>query len=172
MGGATADIDDAGAASRCFRALRELSATPALLLAYHDRSDGGADGHVLEMAFAGHCGLDIGVRCGSGSAIAHLFAEEPGAVLQVGGAIVAAVLEVWPSTAWRHRGSVGRPRTGEADASVAGGRRVHARSALGDMRRAWSRDFVPDAAAARRSGCAAEEFAAQLDDADPGLQRG
>jgi phosphoribosylformylglycinamidine synthase len=29
------------------------------LLAYHDRSDGGLLTTVLEMAFAGHCGLDL-----------------------------------------------------------------------------------------------------------------
>ena len=30
-----------------------------LLLAYHDRSDGGLFTTLAEMAFAGHCGVDI-----------------------------------------------------------------------------------------------------------------
>ena len=41
-----------------FAALRELK-DRGLLLAYHDRSDGGVLLTVLEMAFAGHCGLGI-----------------------------------------------------------------------------------------------------------------
>src|SRR5579863_8735 len=50
-----------------------------LLLAYHDRSDGGVLLTVLEMAFAAHCGLAIDL--GSvGDPIAACFAEELGAV--------------------------------------------------------------------------------------------
>ncbi len=57
-----------------------------LLLAYHDRSDGGLFTTLMEMAFAGHCGLSIHLG-GFSSASAHLenlFSEELGAVVQVG----------------------------------------------------------------------------------------
>lgn len=53
------------------------------LLAYHDRSDGGLLTTVLEMAFAGHCGVDIDLAAVPGDALAKLFNEEAGAVLQV-----------------------------------------------------------------------------------------
>ncbi len=53
------------------------------LLAYHDRSDGGLLVTLLEMAFAGHCGLDIEIDVDQRQAAARLFAEEVGAVIQV-----------------------------------------------------------------------------------------
>ncbi|MCL7743993.1 phosphoribosylformylglycinamidine synthase [Guyparkeria hydrothermalis] len=53
------------------------------LTAYHDRSDGGAITALLEMAFAGRCGLDLEIEGLGGDALAGLFAEEVGAVIQV-----------------------------------------------------------------------------------------
>ena len=52
------------------------------LLAYHDRSDGGLFVTLAEMAFAGHCGLEINVPANS-SPLQALFSEELGAVVQV-----------------------------------------------------------------------------------------
>ena len=54
-----------------------------MLRAYHDRSDGGLLVTLLEMAFAGHCGLDIALPAARGAALAQLFAEEPGVVVQI-----------------------------------------------------------------------------------------
>jgi phosphoribosylformylglycinamidine synthase len=51
-----------------------------LLLAYHDRSDGGLLACVSEMMFAGHVGVDVQI---GEEAIAELFNEELGAVIQV-----------------------------------------------------------------------------------------
>ena len=42
---------------------RELRAQD-LVLAYHDRSDGGVFATLVEMAFAGHCGLDVKLPAG------------------------------------------------------------------------------------------------------------
>ena len=54
------------------------------ILAYHDRSDGGLFATLAEMAFAGHCGLDITLQATNrAEAVAELFAEELGAVIQV-----------------------------------------------------------------------------------------
>ncbi|HJR13520.1 MAG TPA: phosphoribosylformylglycinamidine synthase [Rhodanobacteraceae bacterium] len=61
------------------RAAREKN----LLLAYHDRSDGGVIVTLLEMAFAGHCGLEIFLDGWADSALRALFNEELGAVVQV-----------------------------------------------------------------------------------------
>ncbi|KAG9316776.1 hypothetical protein JVU11DRAFT_2839 [Chiua virens] len=55
-----------------------------LVLAYHDRSDGGLFTTLVEMSFAGQVGADINLDpLGSGDAIATLFNEELGAVVQV-----------------------------------------------------------------------------------------
>ena len=62
-----------------------------LLVAYHDRSDGGLFATLAEMAFAGHCGLDVDVTALGADPLAALFSEELGAVLQVRAADVATV---------------------------------------------------------------------------------
>ncbi|KAF8134479.1 CobB/CobQ-like glutamine amidotransferase domain-containing protein [Boletus edulis] len=56
-----------------------------LVLAYHDRSDGGLFATLVEMSFAGRVGAEItlDLLCSSGNAIATLFNEELGAVIQV-----------------------------------------------------------------------------------------
>ena len=63
-----------------FTAIQALLAD-GKLLAYHDRSDGGLLTTFTEMAFAGNTGLDINLP--AGDALAQLFNEELGAVIQV-----------------------------------------------------------------------------------------
>ncbi|NYT24288.1 phosphoribosylformylglycinamidine synthase [Alcaligenaceae bacterium] len=52
------DIDDASLLAAFFRSVREL-AGDGLVLAYHDRSDGGLLATLCEMAFAGHVGVSL-----------------------------------------------------------------------------------------------------------------
>ncbi|MCX8005202.1 MAG: phosphoribosylformylglycinamidine synthase, partial [Burkholderiaceae bacterium] len=54
------DVDDAARLAAAVRAVRALVAE-GLVLAYHDRSDGGLFAAVCEMAFAGHCGVTLTV---------------------------------------------------------------------------------------------------------------
>jgi phosphoribosylformylglycinamidine synthase len=61
------------------------------VLAGHDRSDGGLVTTLLEMAFAGDCGLEIDVLTPGADPMATLFAEELGLVLEVANADVRAV---------------------------------------------------------------------------------
>ena len=62
------------------------------VLAYHDRSDGGLLVTLLEMAFAGRCGLQVDLDVSPDQANAALFSEEAGAVLQVAAEHVNDVL--------------------------------------------------------------------------------
>ncbi|ADC62525.1 phosphoribosylformylglycinamidine synthase [Allochromatium vinosum] len=82
IGTETPDLDDPELLKRFCAALQELRAE-GLLLAYHDRSDGGLLATLCEMAFAGHCGLDIDLAAIGSDALAALFNEELGAVIQV-----------------------------------------------------------------------------------------
>ena len=64
------------------------------LIAYHDRSDGGLFTSVVEMAFAGHTGVDIDLTklsSASGNDVDVLFSEELGAVIQIRESDVDAV---------------------------------------------------------------------------------
>ena len=69
------------------------------LLAYHDRADGGLIVALLEMAFAGHCGLAIDLSTVPALAddLALLFAEELGAVFQVSSDDASSVIAEFAS---------------------------------------------------------------------------
>jgi phosphoribosylformylglycinamidine synthase len=97
-------VDDPAALKAFFQAIQALR---PLLLAYHDRSDGGLFATVCEMAFAGHCGVTLSLDpiafdaltddvdafkrdsdeqlAGRAKdlALAALYSEELGAVLQI-----------------------------------------------------------------------------------------
>ena len=64
-----------------FNAMQQLVAEQALL-AYHDRADGGLLVTLAEMAFAGHCGVDVNLDGLGDDALAVLFNEELGAVIR------------------------------------------------------------------------------------------
>ena len=76
------DIDDPARLRAFFSAIQEAAAAD-LLLAYHDRSDGGVIVTLIEMALAGHCGLDIELAGWADNMLRALFNEELGAVVQI-----------------------------------------------------------------------------------------
>ncbi|HET6431719.1 phosphoribosylformylglycinamidine synthase [Dyella sp.] len=81
-GGVPPDLEDPKRLKALFEAVQEANRA-GLLLAYHDRSDGGVITTLLEMAFAGHCGLEIHLDGWAEATLRALFNEELGAVLQV-----------------------------------------------------------------------------------------
>src|SRR5690554_5628065 len=90
IGDVPADLDSAERLKGFFNAMQQ-SLAAGDLLAYHDRSDGGLFVTLAEMAFAGHCGMDINISDLGEDALAVLFSEEPGAVVQVARENSAAV---------------------------------------------------------------------------------
>lgn len=76
------DLDDPQRLRDFFELIRDAREA-GLLLAYHDRSDGGALTTLSEMAFASHLGLDINLDGWGDDPFRTLFAEELGAVVQV-----------------------------------------------------------------------------------------
>ncbi len=92
LGDEVADLDNAADLKALFELIQsQLEA--GTLLAYHDRSDGGLLVSLLEMAFAGHCGLDVDLAPVPGAGLDKLFTEEVGAVLQVADADLATLQE-------------------------------------------------------------------------------
>ncbi len=86
FGGDVPDLDDPQLLRGLFELMRDAR-EDGLLLAYHDRSDGGAFAALCEMAFASHMGLDIQLD-GWGDSRADdvfrtLFNEELGVIVQV-----------------------------------------------------------------------------------------
>ncbi len=166
-GGEPADLDSPALLLALFAALRELK-DRGLLLAYHDRSDGGVLLTVLEMAFAGHCGLAIDLGA-VGDSIAACFAEELGAVLQVPAARVSEALEVLDSQGLAPlTRDIGEPCAGDGVEVRADGRMVYSASRL-DLRRRWSEVSFRIQEMRDNPDCAREEYSRLTDAADPGL---
>ncbi|MCC5070470.1 phosphoribosylformylglycinamidine synthase [Xanthomonas campestris] len=82
FGGETPDLDDPQRLRQFFELIRDAR-EGGLLLAYHDRSDGGAFAALCEMAFASRQGLDITLDAWGDDAFRSLFNEELGAVVQI-----------------------------------------------------------------------------------------
>jgi len=83
IGDTTPDIDNVQLLGRAFETIQQLIEDDTLT-AGHDRSDGGLVTTLLEMAFAGNCGLEIDLPPTFGTdPLTTLFAEELGLVLEV-----------------------------------------------------------------------------------------
>ncbi|MFT4247776.1 MAG: phosphoribosylformylglycinamidine synthase [Pseudomonas sp.] len=82
FGGEVPDLDDPQRLRGFFELIRDARAA-GLLLAYHDRSDGGAFAALCEMAFASRRGLDIVLDGWGEDPFRSLFNEELGAVVQI-----------------------------------------------------------------------------------------
>jgi len=80
VGNESADMDDPDLVRRAYGAVQE-KIERGLILAGHDRSDGGLITTLLEMAFSGNCGLDLEMD-GNGDVLAALFSEELGLVCE------------------------------------------------------------------------------------------
>ena len=168
-GGEPADLDDPKLLAAFGAALMELRAR-GLLLAYHDRSDGGLLVTLAEMAFAGHCGIDATLAAGSDGAFAPLFAEEPGVVLQVLQAQRGAVLACLASHGLAECVQlIGAPMA-DMRLRIRCGAAVLDESWI-DLRRAWSETSYRMRRLRDDPLCAEEEFAAMLDVGDPGLSQ-
>jgi phosphoribosylformylglycinamidine synthase len=79
IGDESPDMDDPALVGRAFGLIQHLVAEKTIN-AGHDRSDGGLITTLMEMAFSGNCGLDIGI-VGKGTPVEMLFAEELGYVV-------------------------------------------------------------------------------------------
>ncbi|NND91539.1 MAG: phosphoribosylformylglycinamidine synthase, partial [Granulosicoccus sp.] len=96
VGDQAPDVDDPAQVKGLFSALQMLN-EQGQILAWHDRSDGGLFVTLAEMAFAGNCGIRVNLRALPSDAIATLFNEELGGVLQVRSSQYAQVMAVFES---------------------------------------------------------------------------
>jgi phosphoribosylformylglycinamidine synthase len=161
------DVDDPALVKGFWNAVQELSAQ-GLLLAYHDRSDGGLFVTVMEMAFAGRLGVALEIQPGE-EVFSALFSEELGAVLQVRREDEAAVLGVFE----RHQlgaccRRIGMPTGNPTLKASCLGNELFA-STLGELRALWSDVSHRIAQMRDNPSCADQELAWKLDMEDPGI---
>ena len=169
LGAAPPDLDRPEALPALFRAL-SLLRRRGLVVAYHDRSDGGLAACLLEMAFAGRAGFDVDLRPLGPDPVPALFCEEPGAVLQVRDADLAAVRAVFdaePALApCVHR--IGAAEPGDRVRFAAGERTLYEASRTG-LHRTWSETSWRMQRLRDDPRCADEEYARIADPDDRGL---
>ena len=162
------DLDDPDRLRGFFEAIQTLL-RQRLLLAYHDRSDGGLFATLVEMAFAGGTGVEIELDSLAGSTIGKLFAEELGAVVQIRSRDLDAITQAFARVGLAealHR--IGRPRDDDRILFLEEGRPVldASRDAL---RRDWSDTTWRIQRLRDDPTCADEEHEARCDPDDPGL---
>lgn len=170
-GTATPDLDDPEDLKAFFAVIQGLNGDDKLL-AYHDRSDGGMFITVCEMAFAGHCGVDIrldGLAESEAQLPAELFNEELGAVIQVRREDTEFVLQQFSAAGLDAQVSV----IGTVTDDDRIGFRFNDKSVVDQPRRyyqrIWSETSYRIQALRDNESCALEEFDLLLDDGDPGL---
>ncbi|MFZ2854799.1 MAG: phosphoribosylformylglycinamidine synthase [Rhodocyclaceae bacterium] len=190
-GSVTPDVDDPARLAAFFGAVQKL-ASDDLLLAYHDRSDGGLFAAVTEMAFAAHCGVSVdmdglcydplmndidgnekkpnllGGR--SFELLMHaLFNEELGAVVQIRRSERDKVMTVLRAA---HLGActhfIGSPNPWDEVRVIRNARTVLREKRI-DLQRAWSETSYRMQQLRDNPECAQQEYDRILDAADPGL---
>jgi phosphoribosylformylglycinamidine synthase len=166
-GGTPADLDSPNRLISLFAALRELK-DRGLLLAYHDRSDGGALISVLEMAFASHCGLALDLGSVN-DVIAACFAEELGVVVQVPARRLAETLSILERQELKTCSrEIGEPVAGSHVELKANGRILYSASRPA-LHRRWSEVSYRMQELRDNPDCARQEYSRLEDLSDPGL---
>jgi phosphoribosylformylglycinamidine synthase len=189
FGAAFPDLEEPQSLRRLYEALADLRAA-GLVLAYHDRADGGLFATACEMAFAGHAGITLNVDMLAFDAASSdvegserrpeamlgrdhervlnaLFNEELGAVIQVLAASRQRVLELLR----RHRLSaevVGWVNRTDEIRIVRNAKPIFACARTG-LQREWARVSHEIQALRDNPDCAREEFERLNEVDDPGL---
>jgi phosphoribosylformylglycinamidine synthase len=181
------DLDDPALLARHFRAIQSL-ARDSLILAYHDRSDGGLFAALCEMAFAGHTGITVNLDLLAYDAaaqdvdggerrpelmygrdlenvLAALFAEELGAVIQVRASDRSRVLAVLSGLPVQ---VIGILNSRDEVRLVRNAKTLFAASRA-ELERIWSEVSFRMQQLRDNPACAKEEFDRVLDREDPGL---
>ncbi|MDX1403889.1 MAG: phosphoribosylformylglycinamidine synthase [Woeseiaceae bacterium] len=165
-GGSAPDLDRPQRLKNFFHALQAL-ARNGLVLAYHDRSDGGLFATVVEMMFAGRLGASLQLPGSRRDMLALLFSEELGGVIQVAESRLDAALAILDDYGadWVDIGSV------EADnqLTIYNDDEVALRLDRIELQRAWSETSFRLQSLRDNPETARQEFDRILDADDPGL---
>jgi len=168
IGDEAPDVDDPARLRGFFEAIQRLIRSK-IVLAYHDRSDGGLLATLVEMAFAGGTGIEIELDTLPGFTIGKLFNEELGAVLQIRTRDREEVTQAFAETGLAealHR--IGRLRDDDQVVFLEEGRPVLEASRAA-LRRDWSDTTWRMQRLRDDPGCADEENESRCDLDDPGL---
>ncbi len=165
VGDSTPDVEPE-LLKRFFNALHTLKAEN-IVLAYHDRSDGGLLTTLCEMAFASHCGLRLTLDELPGETMEKLFNEELGVVIQIKTAAKSEVLKKLRQSVTKHVYDIGKP-TSEQSINLKDGATKYEASRA-QLEKWWADTSYRMQKLRDNPSCADREFADISDDKDPGL---
>ncbi|WP_373456975.1 phosphoribosylformylglycinamidine synthase [Kosakonia cowanii] len=168
LGDKPADVRNVEQLKGFYDAIQALVAERKLL-AYHDRSDGGLLVTLAEMAFTGHCGVNVDIAALGNDRLAALFNEELGAVIQVRAAdreAVESVLAAYGLSDVVHY--LGRAVEGDRFVIEADGQPVFSESRT-TLRMWWAETTWQMQRLRDNPECADQEHEAKANDNDPGL---
>ena len=166
IGSVAPDLDAPRQLAEWFEVVQGLNAA-GRILAYHDRSDGGLFVTLCEMAFAARAGLEISLT--RGDAIAQLFNEELGAVLQVRDNDLQTVRDAFKNAGLAEAYlEIGRAVTGDRIGIACGGTEVYS-AQRADLHRVWSQTTFHMQSLRDNPLCAQQEYDRLLDASDPGI---
>lgn len=139
------------------------------VLAYHDRSEGGLFTTVVEMAFAGRCGLDLNLKT-SEDALTELFNEELGAVFQIRASDLEKFVGVLAlnNVSDKYVSVIGKP-TKEQLVSVKVNDQLVYDNTRAKLQELWSTTSYHIQKLRDNPETSKEEFEAIADDSNPGL---
>ncbi|MFL6582752.1 MAG: phosphoribosylformylglycinamidine synthase [Burkholderiales bacterium] len=161
----TPDVDAPQQLKAFVETVQRLNAQ-RLIVAYHDRSDGGLLVTLAEMMFAGHLGVTVDV---DGDALSALFSEELGAVMQVRTQDLEAFNNAFAQAGLApqlHR--IGEINTQGLLIIRSNGKEIYRESGV-VLQRAWSETTWQMQRLRDNPDCAQHEFDRILDVTDPGL---
>jgi phosphoribosylformylglycinamidine synthase len=186
------DLEEPKLLKGFFAAIQKL-AQDELIIAYHDRSDGGLFATVCEMAFAGHCGVTLNLDAVAFDALTEdvdgfrknaeeqlhgrvhdqilkcLFAEELGAVIQIKAADRARIMDVLRKAGLGEVSHIiGTLNTRDEIRFTRSAKPVFLERRV-DLQRAWSETTYLMQKLRDNPECAQEEYDRILDVSDPGL---
>lgn len=169
IGRAPADLDAPELLLNFFNAIQTLN-KQQLLLAYHDRSDGGLLVSLCEMAFAGHCGVELSMDELNAQVIPALFSEELGAVIQIRKQDKDAVLAIFSKYNLLDAvKSVGSAVADDQLLITQSGKQLLSKS-MSEYRMLWAQTTYQMQTLRDNPDCAKEELEQKANVSDPGMQ--
>ncbi len=192
MGDRCPDLEKPALLKGFFDAIQKLS-REKLLLAYHDRSDGGLFAAACEMAFAGRCGVTLSLDAiafdaaaddvdafkrnsdeqlagrAKDLALAALFSEELGALLQIRAADRGRVMDALRDAGLEHCSHVVGLLNARDEIRVVRNAKPAFAAKRDHLQRIWSETTWRMQTLRDNPDCAREEYDRILDAADPGL---
>lgn len=174
VGDEAPNVEDPATLKRFVMAMKDLHRREDLVLAYHDRSDGGLIATVTEMMFAGRLGVNMNIDEISGEMdediVRALFNEELGAIIQVRESELDHLIGIFtshnlPSSAVKVIGEVVTSQflTIERKGSIL------YKAARADLQRTWSSTSYHMQSLRDNPICARQEFESIASDTDRGL---